>query len=197
MNKRLMSLVPLLAVAAFVVGPAVAQAEPHWYKKGILVGSAPVTAATAGNLVLTSPGSTVVCKVNDAEEIWNPVGGGAGEDLMTSFNLTKCKNKMSSSACPKGAVEVFASGLPWISKLVGPPGGPIKDEILKVRLTIRCFPGTVGDEFQGTLSPEVGNGDLIFGPGSGTLLDTGSNPLTLGGKDNIIAPKGKVTATNP
>lgn len=197
MNKKLMSLVPLLAVAAFAVMPAAAQAEPHWYKKLLPIGPGPIPAATAGALTLNALSATITCKVKDTEEIWNPSSGGAGEDLMTAFTLTGCKNKVASAACPKGMAEVLPNGLPWPSRLIEAPGGVIEDEILKVRLLVRCVLGTVGDEFEGTLSPEVGIGALIFGPGSGTLLDGGSNPLTVTGVDKLIAPKGKVTAKNP
>lgn len=57
--------------------------------------------------------------------------------------------------------------------------------------------GTVGDVFEGSLAPEVGNNKLIFGPGSGSLFDSGSNPLAIVGKDKLIASKGKVTAKDP
>lgn len=199
MNRKLAALAPLLAAVAFAAVPAAAQAVPHWYKKNALVGSAPVPVATAGALTLEALGNTIKCKVKDTEEIWNPASGGPGEDLMTAFQLVGCKNKVSSPVCPKGAVEVLANGLPWPSVLVIPPSGAgIRDEILKVRLQVRCIPGTPGDEFEGTLSLEVGNGVLIFGgPEGGQLLDPSSNPLTVTGNDKLIAPPGKVTAKNP
>jgi hypothetical protein len=197
MRKRFLTgLAPLLVITAFAVVPAAAQAAPHWYNKGVLVGSTPVTVATSGAITFTTPGATIKCKVSDGEEIWNPVGGAAGQDLLTSFTLAKCVNKTSSSACPKGTAEVLPNGLPWPSHLI--PGTPIRDEIQKMRFIIRCIPGTPGDEFEGSLTPEVGNGKLIFGgPGGGVLLDSFSNPLTLSGTDNLIAPPGKITAKDP
>lgn len=202
MNKKLLAgLAPLLAVTAFAAMPAAAQAEPHWYKKTKLITSL-TTATTKGTLTLNALGATIKCKVSDTEEIWNPTSGGAGEDLMTSFVLTGCKNKIASAACPKGPLTVKAEGLPWRSLLVytPPPSNVIRDEIYKVRLLVGCAgsAGTVGDEFEGTLTPEVGNGFLNFGgPGGGTLYDGGLNPLTVTGVDNIIAPKGTVTAKEP
>jgi hypothetical protein len=195
MKMRRLVLVPLVLVAIVAV-PAAAQAAPHWYKKNVLVGPAPVPVATSGMLTLSALGTEISCKVKDAEEIWNPVGGGPGEDLITGFTLTNCKAKKSSAACAKGAVEVLANGLPWPSVLVA--GIPIWDEIQKVRLLIRCNPGTIPDEFEGTLMPEVGNGALIFaGPITGTLFDIFLNPLTIVGKDKLISKPGKVTAKDP
>jgi len=204
MHKKLfVSLVPLLAVTAFAVMPAVAQAAPHWYKKNVLLGAAPVTVATSSSsIVLNALGATIKCKLSDAEEIWNPASGGAGEDRVTTFTLSGCKVKVASAACPTGPISVKAEVLPWRSLLVSttPPSGVIRDEIMKVRLLVGCMSsaGTVGDEFEGTLTPEVGKGDLIFGgPGGGTLLDPSLNPLTVTGKDNLKAPPGKITANDP
>jgi hypothetical protein len=194
MRKRLAVLAPLLAVMAFAAIPAAAQAVPHWYKKNVLLGSGPVPVATNGALQLEALGTKVTCKVKDSEEIWNPASGGPGEDLMTSFQLVKCKSSPGNSACPPGNVQVLANGLPWPSVLVEEPGPVIRDEIKKVRLILRCIPGTVGDEFEGTLSPEVVGNVLVFGPGSGTLLDASLNPMTVAGKDKLVAPPGKVTA---
>lgn len=165
-------------------------------QKNALLGPAPVTVTTKGNFTLTVPLTVIKCKVTDAEEIWNPAGGGAGQDLVTAFTLSGCKAKGSSAACPKGAVEVLANGLPWPSELI--PGTPIRDEIQKVRLVVRCLAGTAPDEFEGTLTPEVGNGALIFGgPKGGTLLDPLLNPMTVAGKDTLTAPPGKITSKDP
>ncbi len=201
--KSMAGLAPLLALIAFAVVPAAAQAAPHWYKKNVLVGSAPVTTVTVGTLTLKALGAEIKCKVNDNEEIWNPASGGAGEDLMTGFLLVvPCKNKVASPGCPKGPLTVIAENLPWRTLLVSSTATPpvIRDFIFGVRLWVGCSnsAGTLGDVFEGTLSPEVGVGALIFGgPGGGTLLDSFSNPLEVSGKDNIIAPPGKITAKDP
>jgi len=200
-RKFTTGLAPLLALIAFAVVPAAAQAEPHWYKKGVMVGSAHVVTTTIGALTLKALGAEIKCKVNDKEEIWNPTGGGAGEDLMTGFALIGCKNKIASPACPKGAISVIAENLPWRTLLVTepPPSGVIRDLIFGVQLNVGCVnsAGTLGDVFTGTLSPEVGIGALIFGPGSGTLLDGSGNPLTVLGVDKITLPPGKITAKDP
>lgn len=193
MNRKLLTgIAPVLAVAVFAVAPAVAQAEPHWYKNKAPIGSAPLTVTTAGNLTLNALGATISCKVNDAEEIWNPASGGPGVDLMQAFNLSKCKVKVASAACPKGAITVAAEGLPWPSRLFTEPPATIRNEIVKVRLNVGCAgsSGTVGDVFEGTLTPEVVKGKMVFGgPSGGTLFDAGANPLTVSGNDNFTSPK--------
>ena len=72
---------------------------------------------------------------------------------------------------------------------------------MKIKLVVGCAgsSGTVGDVFEGSLSPEVANGNLTFGgPGGGTLFDSASNPMTVTGNDNLIGPpKGKITAQDP
>jgi hypothetical protein len=198
-KKLLAGIAPMLAIVAFAVVPAVAQAEPHWYQKKTLLPVAPTTVATAGTLILNALGATTSCNVSDAEEIWNPVGGGAGQDLTTAFNLSKCKVKVGSAACPKGAITVLAEGLPWPSRLFTEPPATIRDEITKVRLNIGCVgsSGTAGDVFEGSLTPQVGKSKLVFGgPGGGTLLDIGANPMTVSGNDNFVSPKG-ILAKDP
>jgi hypothetical protein len=193
MNRKLLAgIAPMLAVVAFAVVPAIAQAEPHWYKNKAPVGSAPMTVTTAGNLTLNALGATIKCKVNDADEIWNPASGGPGIDLMTAFSLTKCKNKVATAACPKGAIAVTAEVFPWPSRLFTVAPATIRNEIVKVRLNVGCAgtSGTVGDVFEGSLTPEVVKGKMVFGgPSGGTLLDAGLNPLTVSGNDNFTSPK--------
>jgi hypothetical protein len=197
--KKLHGLIPLLAIVAFTAIPAAAQAVPHWYKKGVPIGSAPVAVATSGSLTVTTPSVTVKCKLVDSEEIWNPASGGPGQDLMTSFTFSGCKNKASSAVCPKNSATVTANGLPWPSHLFTTSTAPpvIRDEIQKMRLIVQCLPGTAPFEYEGSLTPEVGNGSLEFGgPGGGTLFE-GANPLTLTGKDKMKAPPGAITAQDP
>ncbi len=199
MRKKLVGSLLALVIAAFAVIPAAAQAVPHWYKKGVLIGSAPVPAATKGVLVLEALGTKVQCKVKDTDEIWNPASGGPGQDLMTAFQLVKCKSSPGSSACPPGTVQVIAHNLPWASVLVTEPGPPqvIRDRISNIHLELRCIPGAVGDEFEGTLAPEVVGNVLVFNPTAGTLFDASLNPMIVTGKDQIKAPPGKVAAKDP
>jgi hypothetical protein len=193
MQKKLLAgIAPMLALVAFAVVPAAAQAEPHWYKGKVALGSTPLAVTTGGNLTLNALGATIKCKVNDVEEIWNPSAGGPGVDLMTAFNLSKCKVKVASPGCPKGPITVLAENLPWPSRLFTEPPATIRDEIATVRLNVGCAnsAGTVGDVFEGKLTPEVAKGRLVFGgPSGGVLVDSGANPLTVSGNDNFTSPK--------
>jgi hypothetical protein len=196
-RKLLAGLTPLLVISALVL-PAAAQALPHWYKKNVQLTAAHTTVATGGSLTFTSVLATVKCKVSDAEEIWNPVGGGPGEDLVTGFTTSGCKIKVGSSACPKvgSTPTIVANGLNWPSFLVNTP--PIRDEIVKIRLKFGCSAGAVPDEFEGTLTPAVGNGKLVFGgPGGGALHDALLNTMEVSGNDTMVALPGKVTAKDP
>ena len=199
MHGRLLAGLALAGTIAALVAVPAAQAAPHWYKQKKLLTGAPLAVPTGGGLVLNALGLTINCQVTDTEEIWNPVGGGAGEDLVTAFAFSPCKVTVASSACPLGPVTVLANGLPWPSQLfsTGPPTPEIRDRIEKVRIWFICVPGTPPDEFEGTLTPRVGVGKLIFGPGSGTLLDSSSNPMTVSGVDKLKAPPGVVRAKDP
>ena len=190
MRKFVGAFVVLLALAV----PAGAAAAPHWFKGKVELTSTPVPVTTAGNLTMVAAGATIKCVLSDTEEIWNPVGGGAGEDLMTGFNFSKCKVTAGSSACPaKGFVEVLPNGLSWPSHLLAGP--PIRDEIQKMRIIVRCLAGTAPDEFEGSLTPEVVKNKLVFGPGSGALTDPFSNTLEISGSDTMSAAgKGAINA---
>ncbi|HEX3910856.1 MAG TPA: hypothetical protein VHW67_09165 [Solirubrobacteraceae bacterium] len=67
-----------------------------------------------------------------------------------------------------------------------------------MKIDVGCLAGTVPDEWGGVLTPEVGNGMLVFGgPGGGTLSDPSSNTMTVSGKDKLTAPPGKITSKDP
>src|SRR5271163_4961803 len=94
LNKHLIRLAPLLAVAALASTPALAHAtEPHWYVNAVrLAEGKPKTVKTSGVLEFTNTftGVTETCTVADAEVIENPVGAGAGVDLMKKFKISHC-----------------------------------------------------------------------------------------------------------
>jgi hypothetical protein len=193
MNKKLiMSLASLVTVAAIVVTPAIAQAEPHWYFEGnILVKKK--TVKTSGELSFAIPGTTIQirCNVTDAERLENPTGGGAGVDLMKTFKLSSC----GPNPCPvaksgvQGALTVKALKLPWATKLVEVP--PIADEISGIELVFSCKKTGVLYTASGTLSPWVNSGFLEFNsPLTGTL-----GGMTVNGIDNFNPPG--VAAKNP
>ncbi len=190
--KLLAGLVPLLVLSALVL-PTAAQALPHWYQGKVLLTS-PATVSTAGSLTFSSASAVVKCTVSDSEEVWNPVGGGAGLDLMLGFTTSGCKVTKSTSACPKkgSTPTVVANGLTWPSFLRA--GTPIVDEILKVRLIVGCLAGAVPQEFEGSLSPTVEKTKLVFGGPSSTLENGAKEKLEVSGKDTLV---GGFTAKDP
>ena len=102
MNKKFFAgLVPLLAITAFAVMPAAAQAEPHWYKKNVLVGPLPVTVATSGSLTFSALGTSIKCKVSDTEEIWNPAGRWRRPRSCNDVHALRLQNKRSLTYLPE------------------------------------------------------------------------------------------------
>jgi hypothetical protein len=193
MHRKLLGLTPILAVAALVIAPGVAQAEPHWY-----LGATPLTAGkkmavkTEGKLTFSVPGSTILvtCTVKDVDVLLNPVGGAAGVDLMKAFKLSECGPNPCpvNSAGVQGALKVKALKLPWATRLVEIP--PIANEISGVELEFTCKKTGPLLVVSGTLFPWVNAGFLEFTTGTGTL-----SGMTVTGIDNFSPPT--ITAKNP
>jgi hypothetical protein len=157
----------------------------------LLKGAAHVNVATIGVLDFHALGTETRCKLKDKEEIWNPLGNAAGEDAVTAFALSSCKSRP--ALCPPHQrVEVISNGLTWPSHLIS--GSPVRDAIEHIKLEFRCSGGGVLDEYQGTLTPEVGSGVLTFGTGLGELEDVSNTKATVTGTDKLKAPPGKITA---
>ena len=216
-RKLYAALLPLFAVAAFAVLPAVAQAQPHWYSNGKIIKAGTKVAVTThsspGGLDFKAVGETITCTVKDKGTITNPTGGGAGVDEITEFENTKCVAEPSS--CAAGETETLTAGnLPWPSVLSGPPGGPFKDTISKIEIKVECSTKGVIDTFTGQLTPTIVNGttgsltgcekgtDTVANfdaLGTGSLTDPLGNPGVPSGKDCIWGPAGDevITVKNP
>jgi hypothetical protein len=166
--------VPLLAVAAFALAPAVAQAAPKWeickheatathkfsdsecQKEVLNTGFwewATIPNGTAnqvqvvmfGKLTMTwSNGIVLECKQLDAGNIWNLAAGGF--DNIEVFVNYECK----SAQC--ATLSITARGLPWSSEVVA---GPV-DKIKGIEFTMNCAGSEV--TFKGELSPKIVNG---------------------------------------
>jgi hypothetical protein len=167
-----------------------------------------VQVKTKGTLVLEIPGNKITCKVKDAGSIWNPAGGGAGEDEITEFLNSECVAEK--AICATGEIlEVLALNLPWYSELEE-VAGVIRDRIYAevggvekgLEIGIECNKAgtkTVEDVFTGILTPKIGVNAAEFGPGSGELEDPAHNKAKVSGTDTIEGPAGDVgiTAKNP
>lgn len=131
MSKKLyIGLAPLLAIAAFAMTPAAAQAlVPHWYVNGNKLAEGEVVPVIAwGQLTLESEpagsAAPTVCENAAGGTIVNPVGGGAGKGQTTRFSTWNCAD----TECPAGVVDGFEKefevisppqDLPWPSELIG------------------------------------------------------------------------------
>jgi hypothetical protein len=208
-------LVPVLTVIAFALAAPAAQAsEPHWYRceevsggtlergctstgtggfSKILVGASPGTAITTEAVLTMKIGASpaLECNVTDEGHIWNPGGGGAGEDSVTAFNLA-----CGGGGCSKP--ELKALSLPWKSVLQAGP--PITNLISGIEIEVKCSGVFVEDVF-GHLAPEVVNGVptvMKFTTGTGDLTDARKDVITVQGEDAIEGPPGVgILATTP
>jgi hypothetical protein len=209
-KKAFMGVAPLFAVAAFVVAPAVAQAEPHWYANGVIIKEAePVPVAVTGviNLTVKEEGKaeyTVKCKVAGKDTVVNPTGGGAGTDEFSEYTLSSCSVPPKVSPCAAGsALTVTSTTFPWASKLAPGAGKLNLDDIAVNGVEFKCGT-TVLHTYAGTLTPRVvtsaktGGGVLAFGLGAGELT-SGTAKATPKGAQLLTGPAGKekITVKNP
>jgi hypothetical protein len=200
MSKKYLAVIaPLLAIAAFAVVPAMAQAGPEWHvcvkgsgakeftnhecnvEKGgggwiwVKVGNKAnaVSVLTHGILTLHALGVEIECEVDDEGFIWNE--NMEGRDEVTKFENLNCKTTHGTCATPeiialRLGVALSATNA-WPTKLLAGP--PIRDEIKEIEIDVKCG-GTLVDTFTGTLRPEMLNGSPLaafFGTGSGELED--------------------------
>jgi len=133
-KKFLMSLAPLLGIAALAVVPA-AQAAPHFYSEGSIIGATPETVIGWGtiNLVATEgspPGAELTCHNSIAGTAFNPVGGGAGEGTVQVFSTYDCEQHKICPETAEFATEVVAERLPWHSVLTEEVAPTIRLETL-------------------------------------------------------------------
>jgi hypothetical protein len=172
--KRFLGFVPLLAVVAFVMIPAAAQAEPHQYKNGeITPPGEKVPQIAWGTLQLENINVGLIeCKNIFAGTGQNPVGGGAAEGELEAYSTFGCKS-VSCEAAGK-AVEVFPLGLnnpklgAWEIHTVENPAGTFKLKVgnklaanaKQIKFKIVCT-GVINVEFHGELFPNTKNGTSI------------------------------------
>jgi hypothetical protein len=125
MSKKLcIGLAPLVAVIAFVVMPALAQAaEPHYYKPGLvtrLPEGEKVRTIAWGKLTLSpepAVAAVTTCENSAGGYIENPVGGGAGVGQTLRFATWNCSNL----ECPAGEVEIGGKKFEKEFEVVSPP----------------------------------------------------------------------------
>jgi hypothetical protein len=153
-EKLLTGIVPMLAVAALAVMPALAQAaEPHYYKPGLVTRypeGEKVRFIEWGKLTLSpEPSLTAVtpCEFSGGGYVENPVGGGAGVGQTLRLATWNCSNV----ECPAGEVEVSGKKVEKEFEVIYPPqsfpwpsvleevGGVVRTDTKGVAWELGCF----------------------------------------------------------
>jgi len=151
MSKKLYTgLVPLLAVVAFAMAPAAAQAKqcttasavvgpcPH-FSLGKQLTATKTKTLSWGNLQLSSAAGNIACSNAILAREWNPAvvkpatDGASGEDETLAFGSGECVDE----TCP-GVGFVQPRGLPWPSELIENGKGEVQDESSSVKVVIGC-----------------------------------------------------------
>jgi len=205
-RKLIMSLTPLLAVTAFAVIPAVAQALPRWEHcvKGKATeefkdSKCSVKAAGGGfiqqlipegkanaeqvkthgrlELFVEALGQKIKCFTTDAGHVWNE--GGVGKDEITKFVNTQCITEPKCSP-----VAVVAEKLPWQTELFE-EAGVIHDRVTGIQVKVAC--GVILTPFSGTLTPLISttNGSATFNKTTGFLKNPEGVPGEVTGVDEV------------
>lgn len=211
MSKKLyVALLPVLAVVAFALMGAAAQAAPFWEIcekhagagtkftdsacevssatgtfEWVLVGpeASKRRVVTFGELSLTSAaGLKITCQVQDRGFVWNPTEG-VGKDEITAFENYECK-AVPAAGCE--SPEIRAKGLPWKTELAT---GPV-DHIKGIKVTVVCK-GTEVTTFEGELSPKVENSATVFTAATGELSN-GTEKAKVEGTDFLRSSLGQL-----
>ena len=197
MSKKLfIGLVPLVVTAAVAVMPVAAQAEPHWYRNGVIIKEGKrVQTVTWGKLTFNTPVGVIICKWTDAHELYNPVGGGRGLDESFLYDAYEC----SAPGCPAIIRVKFEKR--WLTGLVPVEPGKIGDQMTEGAVRLTCYvPASEKEEekvlssalFSGELTPVFKNGTSAtkpsaeeFSPASG-MLTSEIGPATVEGTDKMM-----------
>jgi hypothetical protein len=221
MTKKLyVAFLPLLAMAAFTIMPAMAQAAPHWYSCESKTGgkfknstcteaassgtyewvktaeSTPITVKVSGGLEVYSLGLIRFCSVKSREKIENPAGGGAGVSSITELEFSECKSS-NESVCGEPLTFTVLHNEKNLSATNSLPAtltekeGMVRDEIREIELQAFCHGAFSGLFKNGTLTPEIGHNFAEFkGESSGRLEGTGGGLLTFHGVLNLEGSAG-------
>jgi len=148
----------LVLVVAFAALPTAAQAAPHWYSNGAIVGEAPVATVSSGTLTELANkyfgAASIQCRVVTGGFVKNPGGGGAGEGKTQEFAYYECTANYS---CTPG--HPAAQGVPaslqgasggWPSNLEEPKAGEIRVNTTGVELELGCVQPPEFNKITGT-----------------------------------------------
>jgi hypothetical protein len=209
MSKKLrIGLAAALLVAVFAVMSAAAQAVPHLYKNRVILpeqtggpGAEGTDVIAWGALTLeTKTIGTLTCVHAIVGDVYNPIGGGAGEGKLDSFTAVDCTSELCESAS-NSKLEIIPEGLEgfgeWEAKLTeavaGKPrlriGNSTLNSPTQIKFLVSC-PPEIKVKSKGELSPLVANGTSIGASPSKLTFDAESGELELA---NV--KEGKVTGS--
>jgi hypothetical protein len=184
MSKKLFTgLAPLVAIAAFVVMPTVAQAAPHFFVNNTLsVEGTKVPVVSWGKLTLQPEPPVALpttCENIAGGYVENPSGGGAGIGATLRFATYNCVN----AECPTGEVEIAGkkfekefevvsnpNHFPWPSALEENEPGVIRTNNTNVEVQLACM----AHGFSRSAAGE--GGTTGAGENEQFVLPTGGNP---------------------
>ena len=153
-RKRLITLAPLLAIAAFAVMPGPAQAVPHVYKNGVPGAEGKIVREVGwGTLTtLNEKLGSVECHAIRAGFDENPTGGGAAKGKVQAFTPYECNDP--TCATSLGEIKVTAGKLPWQTEASVPKAGEFGEKSNSVAITEDCT--TIMEAtFAGEVDPHI------------------------------------------
>lgn len=182
MSKKLRrGLAGVLAIAALVVVPAVAQATPKFYVNGVLAGEAKSGVTQFGKLVMSNSfAGEFTCTILVGVPVWNE--GGVGHAVFEGWEPYLCSHKAGSAVkeCPgafvtaENAIELSekensksekeyaairgTSSLPWQGEVGEPESGVRSLTYTNIRILFNCPSQGLELPFEGTLEPHLVNG---------------------------------------
>jgi hypothetical protein len=194
---------PDLEATACDVGAFEFQVPAHFYKNHVGLaeesggpGAEGTDIMAWGKLVLaTKTAGVITCQNEWGGDVYNPVGGGAGEARVDSYTAYDCTNE-SCEVGLKSKQEIVTEGLAkfgeWESKLFEPEPGIIRLKIgnpelsspTQMKFEIACPSTGLGEikiKAAGELRPKIKNGTLIGSAPTKVEFGIGSGELTLAG----------------
>jgi len=199
--RKFLSLAPLLVIASLAVMPAAAQAVPHFYSNKVILpeesgapGAEGKDVIAWGTLVLQTKTVGVITCLNEfGSDVYNPVGGGAGEAKVDAYAAYDCTNELCETTFASKQ-EIIPEGLEkfgeWEAKLteavVGKPrlktGNSTLNSPTQIKFLIKCPPAGLGEintKSKGELQPLVVNGTAIGSSPSKVTFDAESGELEI------------------
>jgi len=215
MKRKFLSLLPILAIAAIVLIPATAQAEPHFYSNGKVLGPETGELGTGKQIVSwsklelkTKTIGVINCFNEFGGTVYNKEGGEgvAGAAKVLAYNVYNCTNEQCEVVL-KSKLEILPEGLNkfgfWEANEFE-EAGVIRLKVgnktagspTQIKFLIACPPNGVGEiktPTRGELTPKLKNGTALsapskieFGAGSGELELAGVSEGAVGGSLKVM-----------